>query len=326
MKNNSSNIEQISADIDREDFCPGWQETFDAAMDIIAIISTDFRILKLNKAGIESLGKSPEEIIGQKCYEVVHGLTCPIAGCPCKKAIETGKGFRGEITDRGRQYLTTASPIYDHNNEFKAFAHTVKDITDHKKAQDTLKKAHDTLEKLVEERTEELLNANKKLLQEIDERIKSEQALTESESVLEEQRKALQDKNMALREIIAQVENEKNKIREEITTNLERIVLPTLDKIKLNEHDQVYIDLLRKQLENLTSSYGNKITTLKYSLSPREIEICNLIKTGMPTKEISKLLNISNTTVDKHRRNIRQKLGLSNKSINLVTYLNEMEK
>ena len=100
-----------------DDFCLDWQETFDAAMDIIALISEDFEILKINKTGYTSLGIPPEEIIGKKCYEVVHGLTAPIDGCSCHQAKMTGVGAESEITDRGRQYLTTASPIFDADNK-----------------------------------------------------------------------------------------------------------------------------------------------------------------------------------------------------------------
>ena len=114
----------------QNEFCLDWQETFDAAMDIIALISENFEIININKAGYQSLGKSHDEIVGRKCYEVVHGLDAPIEGCSCHQAKLSGKGASSEITDRGRQYLTTASPIYDDKGKFRAFAHTVKDITD----------------------------------------------------------------------------------------------------------------------------------------------------------------------------------------------------
>jgi len=46
-----------------------------------------------------------------------------------------------------------------------------------------------------------------------------------------------------------------------------------------------------------------------------------MIKGGSPSKEISGILNISYKTIDKHRRNIRKKLGISKKKVNLTSFL-----
>lgn len=57
------------------------------------------------------------------------------------------------------------------------------------------------------------------------------------------------------------------------------------------------------------------------ALSNREIDVIKLIKEGMSSKEISKVLNISLKTVEVHRHNILKKLNLKN-SAALVNYIN----
>ena len=307
-----------------EKSCIGWQETFDAALDIFALISKDFEILKINRIGYKNLGKKPGELIGKKCYQIVHGLDSPIEGCPCKKAMETGIGSSGEIYDRGRYYLTTASPIIDKNNNFHAFAHTVKDITEQKKAEEQLKNAHDTLERIVEKRTNELTITNKKLEQEIVEHKKAQKALIDSEAELKVQKTALEQKNLALREIITQIEIEKRKIREDININVERIIFPLLDRLNSENGATSYIKLIRNHLDNLTSPYGKNITRMRFKLTPREIEMCSMIKSGLTSKDISRISNISIKTVDKHRRNIRKKLDITSKKVNLISLLREI--
>jgi PAS domain S-box-containing protein len=308
---------------EKDKSCIGWQETFDAALDIFALISNDFKILKINQTGCKNLGMKREELIGRKCFQVVHGLDSPIEGCPCKKALETGDGANGEIFDHGRYYLTTASPILDKYNKVYAFAHTVKDITEQKKAEEKIKNAYNALEQIVEKRTAELIIANRNLKREIEEHKKSEKALISSESELKKKKIALENKNMVLGEIIAQIEIEKSKIKEEISLNVERIIYPLLDRLHSENGATTYIKLIRNNLENLTSSYGKNITKMSYKLTPREIELCNMIKSGLSSKDISKVSNISIKTVDKHRRNIRKKLDITKRKINLTSLLRE---
>jgi len=294
---NDKGAENLQSDLDKlenlkknkEKSCPGWQETFDAALDIIALISADFKILKLNKAGYENIGKKPEELIGKKCYEVVHGLNSPIDGCPCERALKTRTSGTGEIRDHGRIYMTTASPILDKNSKIIAFAHTVKDITEQKKTEEILQNTQKDLERKVKERTEDL-----------------------------------DRKNIALQEIITQIEIDKKRMKEDIRINIERIVIPILEKIKKEKDSKKYINLLIHNLKDLTSSYGITITNRSIKLTPREIEICNLVKAAYTNKEIANLLDISCQTVEWHRKRIRYKLGISNRGINLSSYLHEL--
>lgn len=51
-----------------------------------------------------------------------------------------------------------------------------------------------------------------------------------------------------------------------------------------------------------------------FSLSKREMEIITLIKKGMSSKEIAETLNISNYTVETHRKNIFRKLKIKSVS------------
>jgi DNA-binding NarL/FixJ family response regulator len=58
-------------------------------------------------------------------------------------------------------------------------------------------------------------------------------------------------------------------------------------------------------------------------LSPREAEIADLARNGAASKEVARLLHISETTVERHRHNTRRKVGICGQKVNLVTYLSE---
>ncbi len=158
----------------------------------------------------------------------------------------------------------------------------------------------------------------------ITERKKAEIALEDSESKLRKQKAELEKKNIALREIIAQIEIEKMKIKEDLLMNAHIVLSPILEKLKEGEPTQKDLSLFQHHIKELTSSYATKITDKDFLLTPKEIEVCNFVKAGFANKDISRFLNISRQTVEGHRKKIRRKLGLANTSINLTTYLREL--
>jgi len=149
-------------------------------------------------------------------------------------------------------------------------------------------------------------------------------SIKQSEKDLKKQKKILEEKNIALKEVLTQIELDKQKMKDDIMSNLETLVLPTLDKFRLKGASKKHIDQHRKSLDSLTSSFGSKISSKKIKLTPREIEVCNMVKHGSTNKEIAELLSIAVHTVERHRRMARKKLGLANKDINLNTYLNSL--
>ena len=116
-----------------------WQSTFDAITDIVTVISPSHEFIEINQIGCDILGKKKEDLIGKKCYELVHGLDEPLEDCPCDRAILTKKVEYGETKENGRHYSINAWPILDENDEVLAFTHVVKDITERKKAKEYLK-------------------------------------------------------------------------------------------------------------------------------------------------------------------------------------------
>ncbi len=142
-----------------------------------------------------------------------------------------------------------------------------------------------------------------------------------TEGILEKQKESLEQKNAALSEILVQIEIEKNKIKKQIAANVDELILPIVKKLPKKGACRKNVQLLEHNLKSLTDSFGLIITGNKARLTPKEIEICDMIKNGFSGKEIAEILSISLLTVNKHRRNIREKLGISNKDINLTSFL-----
>ena len=147
--------------------------------------------------------------------------------------------------------------------------------------------------------------------------------LRRTELALVEKNAELERKNTALTEVLEHIEQKKEEIKDNIRANIHELFIPLLDKLRSSQKpgENAYIDMLERSMENLTSSFGHKITSRSLKLTPKEINICNLIKHDLASKEIAALLGISLFTVERHRNNIRTKLGITNKHVNLNTYL-----
>jgi DNA-binding CsgD family transcriptional regulator len=52
-----------------------------------------------------------------------------------------------------------------------------------------------------------------------------------------------------------------------------------------------------------------------------EIKVAKLIKGGRASKEIAEILGVAEQTILTHRNNLRAKLGLRNKRVNLRSHL-----
>ena len=152
----------------------------------------------------------------------------------------------------------------------------------------------------------------------------AQEDLKRSKQELAAKSKALEQKNIALKELIAHIGLEQKEYKERVMNNITEIALPSLERIRLNNGEEAFIDLHRKDLENLASSFGLKVNDIRVKLTPREMEVCNLVKNGLNNKEIAKVLKIAVHTVEKHRRMARRKLGLNRKNVNLHSYLNSL--
>jgi len=174
---------------------------------------------------------------------------------------------------------------------------------------------------LKEERA--LLDALAEQIGTIAARITAELELQETNKQLTLERKSLQESNIALRTVLARIEEEKQEIYRNIKMNVDKVLMPVLNVLylELPETKAKYVEMLKNNLEEITSPFINKLSGAYHSLTPTEISICDMIRNGLRTKEIARMRGVSEATVNRHRENIRRKLKITNSDVNLVTYL-----
>lgn len=118
-----------------------WRITFDSISDFVTIHDTDFRIVRANRALVDFLKVEPKDLIGQKCYQLFHGLSEPCATCPHKRTLETRQPCTSDFFEPhfGIHMEVFTSPIFDNKGELTGSVHIGRDITERKRAEEKLK-------------------------------------------------------------------------------------------------------------------------------------------------------------------------------------------
>jgi DNA-binding CsgD family transcriptional regulator len=142
---------------------------------------------------------------------------------------------------------------------------------------------------------------------------------------LQQRERQLEEANTALRVLLAQVEASRLALEERILRQIEGLVLPHIGRLRQNkgcgEAGHAHLDLLEFNLRNITSSFANKLAAAFEHLTPTESEIAQMVIAGKTTKDIAQVLSRETSTIDFHRNNIRRKLGLGGRSLNLRSHL-----
>jgi len=86
-----------------------WEATVDAIDEPIFVTDFDYNILRANLATFQMLGKGVNEVIGKKCYEILHCSSEPVPDCPGKKARDSGEPVTDTLSFKGIKQRMTCS-------------------------------------------------------------------------------------------------------------------------------------------------------------------------------------------------------------------------
>lgn len=145
-----------------------WRETFDSMPYGVMLLDRDFNIMRANKYIAFMTNIPIHEIIGKKCYEIIHGGNEPLHGCPVPKSLLT---LRTEIleyyeTRFNKHLMRYATPLVDEEDFVNAFIISIIDITEMKDKEKKLIVSRDAFLNMLKE-----IDYSYKELKEVYERI-----------------------------------------------------------------------------------------------------------------------------------------------------------
>ncbi|HON55551.1 MAG TPA: LuxR family transcriptional regulator [bacterium] len=150
----------------------------------------------------------------------------------------------------------------------------------------------------------------------------NEKEIARLTEITDQQKQNIDSNNIMLQEIIKKYENDIKLLKEDLFNKLNFMLIPIIDNFKTvsEKNKEQLINMAKKTIEDICIETGINIISGENNLTPRELEICNYIKNDLSNKEIAALLNISIKSVEKHRENIRKKLGITYQNVNLKDF------
>jgi len=227
------------------------------------------------------------------CHALLHqkDKPCALEGypCPVEKVKETKKPFRCEHlhhdSESGKDRVVEihAFPIFNRGKVSQIVEHCV-DITERRQAEVAIRASEPKLVGL----SNDLLETNKALV------VMARNFDRNREEVEKAVARAISSKIMP---IIQDLQNDRR--LEGCRTELGMVAT-----------------YLNDMVSNLTKGTG-----ITGPLSAAETKVVVMARNGMKSLEIANHLHISLETVKTHRKNIRKKLGIQNRNLNLFSYL-----
>ncbi|MCG6881647.1 MAG: response regulator [Deltaproteobacteria bacterium] len=256
-----------------------------ASSDAAQLLDKNGNIITANKISAKRLKAPLKELLGKCVYDYLPPEVAKKRKGKVEQVIKTGKPSRFE--DKiGRLVLqNTMYPVMNTKGKVIQLAVYSRDITQEKRNVAALKKR----EKELKART-----------------------------------RSLEEANTAFSILLRRREEDRTNFESSVVSNMSTLIKPYIEKLKSTPLDAIqtnHLNVIETNLEQIISPFVRDIGSRVLDLTPMEIRVANLVKEGKSNIEIAAKLSVSKNTILTHRFNLRRKLGIKNKKINLRAYL-----
>lgn len=256
--------------------------------DLVVRVDAKGRFTFVSPSYCRAFGMTAEELIGTSFWPLVHPDYQQSTGEAMENLYhppyECYLEQMAKTRDGWRWFAWADKAVLNENNELTAIVAVGRDITQRKEAEELLRR---------------------------------------TTNELQAERAALTEKNITLKQVLEHIENERQDFRVQTYRAIEEAVTPILDHLREITDRSLHpeLDELDKHVKSIMNRDIDEFQARFARLTNREAEICDMIRAGMSSKDISDRLNLSLLTVHKHRERIRRKLEITSKDVDLSTYL-----
>jgi DNA-binding CsgD family transcriptional regulator len=152
----------------------------------------------------------------------------------------------------------------------------------------------------------------------------TEEALKKSREEIEGQKQSLEEANIALKVLLKQRENDRGELEKSMLANVKQLVFPFVEKLRnspMKAREKNLVNIINDHLNDIISPFLKQLSNAELLLTPQEMQVATLVKDGKTSKEIADFLNVTEATINFHRKNLREKFGLKGKTTGLRAYL-----
>jgi len=138
----------------------------------------------------------------------------------------------------------------------------------------------------------------------------------------------LEELNAALKVLLKRRDEDRADLQDNIVVNIKELVLPYIEKLKsdhLSPQQATLVSIIESNIKEIVSPFAAKLSSKFLNLTPTELQVASLVKDGRSSNEIADLMNLSPNTILFHRYNLRRKLGLKQRKVNLRSYLRSLQ-
>jgi PAS domain S-box-containing protein len=122
------------------------------------------------------------------------------------------------------------------------------------------------------------------------------------------------------------VEEKRSEVTRTIEQSLDRTVQPIIDHLmstQMTEAQKHLLKILDFNIKHIATGLGVNCSNPQRNLTPRETQICHMIREGMNSREIAAATGLTFQTIITHRKKIRKKLGIAKAKLNLEMYIRD---
>lgn len=256
-----------------------------ASSDAAQLLDPKGNIITANKVTAKRLKAPLNELLGKCVYDYLPPEVAKKRKGKVAQVIKTGKPSRFEDRMGRLTFQNTMYPVVNTKGKVVQLAVYSRDVSPEKKNIANLKKR----EKELKYRT-----------------------------------RSLEEANTAFSILLRRREEDRTHFESSVVSNMSTLVKPYIEKLKNTPLDAIqtnHLHVIETNLEQIVSPFVRDIGSRVLELTPMEIRVATLVKEGKSNIEIAEKLSVSKNTILTHRFNLRRKLGIKNKKINLRAYL-----